>query len=400
MASLTVPFAGVQSGAEELAAVQRVLASGWLAAGPEGMAFEQEFARFTKSRYAVCVNSGSSGLLLALKALRLPPGSHVLTSACGFPATLAPILHCGFTPVFVDAELPSHNFDISQAMEKTTLRGPIRAVILAHTLGNPVNLTLLFSDMCRRRNISLIEDCCEAVGTTYYDKPVGSIGRLGVFSFYPSHQMTALGGGGMVVCQEAKLAHRLRSLRDWGKRSDHSTAKVYQTHTQYTTPLRGEPFRYYKSYIYDTVGFNMKLPDVNAAFGRVQLMRLQAWKERRQQLFDRILTTLKELELPHTPIQAPLNSDPNWFGFPITFRQAGLRDRFGDYLESCGVAHRPFFAGNLLRQPAFRGLDDPAKYPVADYLMRNSLFVGVWPGLTEEQVLHLLTTLRAWNPSP
>lgn len=394
---MEVPFAGVDSGKEELTAILRVIESGWLAAGPEVQAFEEEFAAFTDAEYAVCVNSGSSGLLLALNSLKLPPHSKVLTSACGFSSTLTPILHCGFTPVFVDYELRSHNINVAQAIVAIAKDADIRAVVVAHTLGNPIEIAPL-ADVCHQRGIFLIEDCCEAVGATYHSYSVGYVGDIGVFSFYPSHQMTALGGGGMVITNNEILCTRMRSMRDWGKRYANSAYLMREVKTQYDTLIVGERQPYYWGYVYDEVGFNMKLPDANAAYGRVQLKKLPGWVVQRQRHFTQLQQFSTQWSDNWIPIASPPQSSPSWFGFPITFRHPDplRRNDFGNYLETAGIRHRPFFAGNLLRQPAFRGLDDPKKYPVADHFMNGSLFVGVWHKLTEEQISYVEETITRW----
>ena len=392
-----VPFAQADFGDEERQAVMRVLMGVWLAAGEENEKFEQEFAKYTGSRYAICVNSGSSGLLLALKCLNLERGAKVLTSACGFPATVAPIIHCGLTPVFVDYHLPSHNIDVDQTLSIIRSDTNIEAVIIAHTLGNPVDLETI-SRECINRGIFLIEDCCEAVGTRYHGRSVGTLGDLGVFSFYPSHQMTAMGSGGMIITNSEYMADTIRSMRDWGK-GYQGNYNLKDTRTTYKS--EGLDFPYYPGYTYKTVGFNMKLPDPCAAFGRVQLKKLDGFVAKRQENFNKLNQLLKPTEHLFHGIVEPADSSPAWFGYPLTLRDAKLsaRDRLGEYLEGLGIHHRPFFAGNVLRQPPYRAYGDANKYPVADKLMRDSLFVGVWQGMKPEDLYHVAEKVHTWTQS-
>ena len=373
-------FAKPDFGQAERDAVNRVLSGSWLAAGPENEAFEAEFAASVGARYAVCVNSGSSANLLALAALGLPKGSRVLTSACGFPATLAPILHLGLAPVLVDYDLFTLNIDVRQLVEKLP---NVQAVLFAHTLGNPVDM-----EWIPHSQVPVIEDCCEALGTWVNGRSVGTVGLLGTFSFYPSHQITALGGGGMVVTNDMGLARCIRSMRDWGK----VVRDGYRQGEQLTT----YDGTYYPGYTYETVGFNFKLPDANAAFGREQLKRLEAFTKVRLHNYNYLWSNLFTLGwLRPVPFR---EQQVSWFGYPLVLRE-GSRDAFGMYLEAHGIRHRPFFAGNILRHPPYAHLGTPEDFPVADSLMRNACFVGVWQGLTPDHLNYMVETIRAWHPT-
>ena len=375
-------FAKPDFGQAERDAVTRVLSGSWLAAGPENEAFEQEFAEYVGSKYAVCVNSGSSGNLLALAALSLPRGSRVLTSACGFPATLSPILHLGLEPVLVDYDLATLNIDVGQVLERSK---NFDVILLAHTLGNPVDMQRL--QHLRLRGIQVIEDCCEAAGTLIQGKSVGTFGDLGTFSFYPSHQITALGGGGMVVTDSPSLARRMKSMRDWGK----VVTDGYVQGETLTTYAGG----YYPGYTYETVGFNMKLPDANAAFGREQLKRLDEFAVSREYNYRYLAQHLRGLDWLEEVTNLP-NGRISWFGYPLVLK-VGSRDAFGTYLEERGIRHRPFFAGNILRHKPFQHLGRAEDFPVADYLMKNACFVGVWQGLTTAHLDYMVETIRAWT---
>jgi CDP-6-deoxy-D-xylo-4-hexulose-3-dehydrase len=378
-------FAEPIFGDEERAAVNRVMQRKWLASSIENEEFEREFSEYIGLPFSVCVNSGSSANLLALASLNLSKGSNILTSACGFPATLSPILHLGFVPVLVDYSLPSHNIDVEQIIDKMD---KVDAVILAHTMGVPVEMAPIM-EAAEKYGVPVIEDCCEALSAIYNDKQVGSIGDLGTFSFYPSHQITALGGGGMVTCKDEKTFKRLRSLRDWGKASDWD--KYTQNNTKYEYDVDGIP--YFMHYVYETVGFNMKLPEANAAFGREQLKKAEDFSAGRMRNHYELWRRLSDCDdlLNHV---TPINSIPSWFGYVLTLKEDSPvnRDKFGDYLEKHGVRHRPFFAGNITRHKPFSQYKQV--FQVADYLMRRSLFVGCWPGLTDTDIEYMADVIK------
>lgn len=379
---MNIDFARCEFGQEERDAVNRVMDGYWLASGKENELFEKEFAEYVGTEYAICVNSGSSANLLSVLALGLPVGSKVLSSACGFPATLSPILHANHTPVLCDYDLATHNISIEQCTESLN---SVSAIIFAHTMGNPVDKYLI--DIADQLGIPVIEDCCEAVGSEYSSGKVGSFGKLGTYSFYPAHQMTALGGGGMIVTNDKELALRCKSLRDWGKIWNwDSTLGDTQTTYSHTG--------YYRGYTYETIGYNMKLPEANAAFGREQLKRLPRFVDKRQQHHDYLEKKLNDLDcfvkIEHTSPKI------SWFGYILTFKDGSKYDRnnFGKYLESCGIRHRPFFAGNITKHAPFNFLG--GTFPVADKLMSDSLFVGCWPGMTTEMLDYISDKVHEW----
>jgi len=375
---LEIQFAQPIFGQEEKDAVNRVMEGHWLASGKENEAFEREFANYIGVPYAVLVNSGSSANLLALGALELPKGSRVITSACGFPATLSPILHLGLEPVLVDYDLETHNIDVDQACEAIKNSGA-KAILYAHTLGVPVRDQIIPNG--RANNFVIIEDCCEALGAVIHKHKVGDM-EIGTYSFYPSHQITALGGGGMVTCNDEKTFKRLRSLRDWGKMSDWD--KYTQNNTSYDHNVDGIP--YFAHYVYETVGYNMKLPEANAAFGREQLKRLDGFVAKRKEIHDKIASVIYQDDrlVAH---KVPEGAEPSWFGVVLTLKK-GNRDILGNYLESVGIRHRPFFAGNITRHIPFSQYKKD--FPVADFLMRQSLFVGCWPGITDLDIEYMI----------
>lgn len=391
---MQIDFAKAVFGKEEIDAVNRVLQGNWLASGPENEAFEEEFAQYVGTKYAICCNSGSSANILALASLDLPKNARVLTSACGFPATLSPIIHCGFEPVFVDYDINTHNADLNQ-VEK--LIESCDALILAHTLGNPMNMSRLI-DMAETFHVHIIGDCCEAIGTKINGKSVGSFGTLGTFSFYPAHQMTALGGGGMITTDDEVLMKRIKSMRDWGKMWDWDSDKGNVT-TSYTTNVDG--MAYFPGYTYQTVGYNFKLPEANCAFGREQLKRLDHFRINREYNFHYLESRLYDLgcfvDLKYNP-----DTEISWFGYILTLKDGfGNRNEFGDFLEANGIRHRPFFAGNILRHKPFSGIASAYanNFPVADKLMRDSLFVGCWPGLKKEELDYIIEKVREYVDS-
>lgn len=376
---MQIDFARCSFGKEEKEAVNRVMETYWLASGKENEAFEREFSEYIGTKYAVCCNSGSSANLLALAGLNLPRGSKVLTSACGFPATLSPIIHLGLEPVLVDYDMDTHNIDVSGVIEKCN-KEDIKAVIFAHTLGNPVET---LHQNLKWKKIKIIEDCCEAVGASLYGSKVGSLGDLGTFSFYPAHQMTALGGGGMVTTNDEECYQRMKSLRDWGKMYDWDSS-YGGNNTDYSSPIG-----YHRGYTYQTTGWNFKLPEANCAFGREQLKKLDEFNLDRRINWQYLYDHLKDIKEIYTTVMSE-GSSP--FGYCMTVREE--RNEFGKYLERCGIKHRPFFAGNILRHEPFKNIGNPDEFPVADHLMNNTLFVGCWSGMTKKMLDYMIEVIK------
>lgn len=375
----TIDFAHCDFSNQEIEAVNKVMSGYWLASGAENEGFEHEFALYVGAKFAVCVNSGSSANLLSLAALGLLPGTKVMSSACGFPATLSPIYHLGLQPLFVDYDLATNNMDVSQVLENIK---NVKAIIFAHTLGNPVDVQRIKNE-ADKYGVKIIEDCCEAVGSTIYGKHVGTFGDLGTYSFYPAHQMTALGGGGMVVTNNEELYKKMKSLRDWGKMYDWDSSKG-GNNTDYSSPIG-----YHRGYTYDTVGWNFKLPEANCAFGRVQIKRLDRFKSIRLHNWYYLYNKVKNI--PSIKI-SPMSEGASPFGFCMSVEN---RNEFGMFLEAKGIKHRPFFAGNILRQPAFRS-ELAGNFPVADKLMNDSLFIGCHTKLTEADLDYMAASIEEY----
>lgn len=370
-----IEFAMVDFGDEERNAVNRVMQGTSLASGKENAAFEQEFAEYVGVKYAVCVNSGSSANLLAMASLNLPKGSYVMTSACGFPATLNPILHLGLKPLLVDYDTKTHNICLNDFIQELP---KVKAVILAHTMGNPVEMEQIVY-AAERLGIPIIEDCCEAVGAK-----VGTWGTLATWSFYPAHQMTALGGGGMVTTDDEALYRRMKSFRDWGKMYDWDSG-VGGVVTDYNSPIK-----YHRGYTYETVGWNMKLPEANAAFGREQLKKLDSFRDIRIDNWEYLYHNLDDLEEIYI---SPMGDGACPFGFCMDVKFN--RNEFGKFLEQNGIRHRPFFAGNILRQPAYLS-EDAWRFRSADYLMKNTLFVGCHTKMTLDDLNHIIRKVTSY----
>jgi len=367
-----VDFARCEFGKEEKEAVNRILSGTWLANGKENDLFEKEFASKMRANHAVAVNSGSSALLLSLKSLGLKKGEKVLTSACGFPATLAPIIHLGYEPILVDYDLLTHNIDISQ-VEKACREEDVSAMIIAHTMGSPVDMIRIMK-IAKKYDVLVIEDCCEAVGSMINDRYVGTFGDIGCFSFYPSHQITALGTGGMAITDNESISREIKSMRDWGKVWDGEN-NLGDKKTSYEY---GD-LKYFKQYTYQTIGFNMKLSEASAAFGREQIKRIDINREKRIINYNYLIKELNSVVKEIVPVHSIDGAKPSWFGFPITLKMPGYRNSLSEYLENKGIRTRPFFAGNITRHAPYKHLLND--YRVADKLMNDSLFVGVWQGL-------------------
>lgn len=387
---MQIDFAKAIWGIDEQESVMNILLNNeWLASSEQNQLFEKEFAKYVGTNYAVCVNSGSSANLLAIMALQLPRHSKIITSGCGFPATLSPILHGGNIPILCDYVLDTHNADVNEVIALLEKDKYILAVILAHTLGNPIDLNEI-DRLCCNKGIYLIEDCCEAVGSKVDGFSVGKFADISTFSFYPAHQITAGGGGGMLCTDNRDFYLRAKSLRDWGKVWNWDT-KVGDIKTNFTTEVDGIP--YYAGYTYETLGFNLKLPEICCAFGRKQLEMLDDFSNIRKINHD-YLGYLLSNEERIMKVKSIDGASPSWFGFPLTLTIEGLRDKFVNHLETNGVRTRPFFAGNITRHKPF--IQYKKDLPVADYLMRNSCFVGVHPGMGKKECEYIYETISSF----
>ena len=389
-----VQYAGRVFDADELTHLVEAALDFWLTTGRFADQFEREFARFFGLKHAILVNSGSSANLLALSCLTSPklgerqlkPGDEVITVATGFPTTVNPIIQNQLVPVFVDVTIPTYNVDVTQLELAYSAR--TRAVMLAHTLGNPFDLRAV-TDFVREHNLWLIEDCCDAVGATYHGRKVGTFGHLATVSFYPAHHIT-MGEGGCVLTNQSLLKTLVESFRDWGRDCWCQPGKDNTCGKRFDWQLGDLPHGYDHKYIYSHLGYNLKLTDMQAAVGVAQLKKLPAFIAARQNNYQALYHGLKDLEEFFILPEATPSSEPSWFGFPIAVRPGVpfTRNEAVGFLEKRKIATRLLFGGNLVRQPAYRDV----KYRVvgelknSDFVMNQVFWVGVYPGLSTEAI--------------
>lgn len=380
----------------------------WLTTGRFSKQFEKEFAAWLGVRYAHLVNSGSSANLLAFSALTAPElgerrikrGDEVITVACGFPTTVTPILQYGAVPVFVDVTIPQYNIDVC-SLEKA-YSSKTKAVIVAHTLGNPFDLATV-KKFCTQHNLWLIEDNCDALGSKYTideeTRYTGTWGDIGTSSFYPPHHMT-MGEGGCVYTNDPKLSRLLLSFRDWGRDCICASGQDNLCGNRFNGKHGQLPFGYDHKYVYSHLGYNLKVTDMQAAIGCEQLKKMPGFIERRRHNWQRLWNGLSETQDKLILPQAAENSMPSWFGFLITVKEGTSRDKIVQYIESKGVQTRMLFSGNLLLHPCFDELRDSGAYRVVGILentnriVRDTFWIGVYPGMTDEMIDYMVKTIK------
>ncbi len=397
-----VPVAGRVFDAEDIQALMEATLDFWLTTGRFAAQFEKAFARYFGVRTATLVNSGSSADLLALTALTSPklgdrqlkPGDEVITVAGGFPTTVNPIIQNGLVPVFLDLHVPTYNIDTRHLEEAYSDR--TKAVMIAHTLGNPFDLATV-TDFVKRHNLWLIEDCCDAVGATYNGQNVGTFGDLATVSFYPAHHLT-MGEGGCVLAEKPLLKTLTESFRDWGRDCWCDPGKENTCGKRFDQQLGELPCGYDHKYTYSHIGYNLKMTDMQAAVGVSQLKKLPGFIEKRRANFARLYEGLRDLQEFFILPEATPNSDPSWFGFPIAVRPGAPfnRNQVIAWLEQRKIATRLLFAGNLLRQPAYKDIRHRVVGTLdnTDFVMNNLFWIGVYPGLTEEMLDYMLETFH------
>ena len=383
----------------------------WLTTGRYAERFESEFAQFLGTQHCSLTNSGSSANLLAFMALtsaklgerRIKKGDEVISVAAGFPTTVAPIVQFGAVPVFVDVTFPTYNIDCSQLED--ALSEKTKAVMVAHTLGNPFDLAAVKS-FCERHNLWLIEDNCDALGSRYLYKGewryTGTIGDLGTSSFYPPHHMT-MGEGGAVYTDGTMLKRLVESFRDWGRDCWCPSGKDNTCGNRFGQQFGELPYGYDHKYVYSHFGYNLKVTDMQAAIGCAQLQKLPGFIEARKKNWKLLRDGLSGVEDRLILPEATENSDPSWFGFLITVREgSGLtREKMVAHLEGKGIQTRMLFAGNLIKHPCFDEMRKEAKgYRVVgsldntDRITRDTFWVGVYPGMTQEMVAYMVQTIN------
>ena len=380
----------------------------WLTTGRFALQFEREFARFCGVRKALLVNSGSSADLLALTAFtspklgdkRLVPGDEVITVAAGFPTTVNPMIQNGLVPVFLDVDIPTYNMNVTQLEEALSPR--TRAVMFAHTLGNPADMATITA-FCKKHNLYLIEDCCDAIGGTYNGQKVGTFGDVATASFYPAHHIT-MGEGGAVFTNNLKLKVILESFRDWGRDCWCDPGKDNTCGKRYEWQLGDLPCGYDHKYTYSHIGYNLKVTDMQAAVGLSQMKKLPQFVADRRRNFKYLYEALSDLQEYLILPEATPNSDPSWFGFPIAVREDApfTRDQIVRHLDSKKIGTRLLFAGNLLRQPAYAGINcrQIGDLKNSDFVMNQVFWIGVFPGLTDSHKNYMIDTIQAFIRSP
>ncbi|KIM04106.1 MAG: dehydratase [Sulfurovum sp. AS07-7] len=377
----------------------------WLTYGDYSKKFEKKLAEFLGVRWSLLVNSGSSANLLAFYALTSPllkerqikRGDEVITVAAGFPTTVAPMVQYGAVPVFVDMELKHFNIDTTQ-LEKA-LSPKTKAVMIAHTLGNPFNIKAV-KEFCDAHNLWLIEDNCDALGSTYEGKPTGTWGDIGTSSFYPPHHMT-IGEGGAVYTDNPLLKKIMLSMRDWGRDCWCESGVDNTCGCRFSQQFGSLPKGYDHKYVYSHFGFNLKVSDMQAAVGVAQLEKFPSFVQKRKENFAKLyagLKDLKELQL----VEAQPNSDPSWFGFMITLKDGVKfsRNEIVEFLENSNIQTRNLFAGNITRHPVFGHMVKDIDYRVigelsnTDKIMNDSFWVGVYPGMGDEVIWYMIEKIR------
>ena len=396
-----VPVSGKVLDASDYVALVDSSLDGWLTAGRFTEKFERELAKFVGARSALFVNSGSSANLVALSGLTSPklgeralkPGDEVLTVAMGFPTTVNPIIQNGLKPVVVDVDLGS--YDAKPEMLAEAITPKTKAIMLAHTLGNPFDLDTV-QKLCKENNLWLIEDSCDALGSTYRGQRTGSFGDTATVSFYPAHHITT-GEGGAVFIKSPLVKKQVESFRDWGRDCYCETGKDNTCQKRFEWKLGELPEGYDHKYTYSHIGYNLKATDMQAAIGLSQLGKLEDFINARKRNFAYIYERLDGFEGLILP-QATPNSDPSWFGFPITLDPAHRvnREELLRYLDDKKIGTRLMFAGNILKQPAYKGIDFRVVGDLTntDIVMTRTFWIGVYPGLTSQMLDYVTDSIK------
>ena len=377
----------------------------WLTYGSYSKQFEKKLAEYLGIRWTFLVNSGSSANLLAFYALTSPllkerqvkRGDEVITVAAGFPTTVAPIVQYGAVPVFVDMELTHFNIDTTQL--ELALSSKTKAVMIAHTLGNPFNLRAV-KEFCDKHNLWLIEDNCDALGSTYEGKPTGTLGDIGTSSFYPPHHMT-MGEGGATYTDNPLLKKIMLSMRDWGRDCWCESGVDNTCGCRFSQSFGTLPKGYDHKYVYSHFGFNLKATDMQAAIGVAQLEKFPTFVEKRKENFIKLYEGLKGVDELILNTATP-NSDPSWFGFMITLKDGikFTRNELVEHLENSNIQTRNLFAGNMIRHPMFESMIEGTDYrvvgnlPNTDKIMNDSFWIGLYPGMGDEAIGYMVDTLR------
>lgn len=396
-----VPVSGKVLDSNDFAALVDASLDGWLTAGRFHTDFERGLARYVGARSALFVNSGSSANLVALSGLTSPklgkralkPGDEVISVAAGFPTTVNPIIQNGLRPVLVDVELGT--YDAIPAMLREAVSGKTKAIMMAHTLGNPFDLDTV-RELCDEHGLWLIEDSCDALGSTYDGKKTGSFGDTATASFYPAHHITT-GEGGAVFVKSPLVRKQVESFRDWGRDCYCETGHDDTCQKRFQWQLGDLPLGYDHKYIYSHIGYNLKATDMQAALGLSQLAKLDKYSDARKKNFNYLYSKLIGVEGLIMPVATP-KSDPSWFGFPLTLEPSHPAKRADllKFLDSQKIGTRLLFAGNLTKQPAYRNVDFKivGNLTNTDIIMNQTFWVGTYPGLTEPMLDYIADSIK------
>ena len=399
-----IQYSGKVFNSEEINNATSVAKEGWWTEGKWAKQFESDFKKFLGVRYVTLVNSGSSANLLALASLtsevfgerRLKPGDEFITTSVAFPTTVNPGIIYGLKPVFIDVELDTLNIDASQIEKAITKK--TKLIMIAHTLGRPFNLDKIVS-LCKKYNLWLIEDCCDALGSKYKGKYVATFGDVATFSFYPAHQIT-MGEGGAVVTNNPLIYRSSRQFRDWGRDCWCDTGKDNTCGKRFGWKLGDLPYGYDHKFIYSQIGYNLKLTDFQAAIGVAQLKKLPYFIKKRQENYRTLYNFFKKYEKYFILMREDKDLEISYFGFPLVVRPDApfTRNQLTEYLDKNKIGTRNVFAGNLLRHPAYLKLKDKFKiignHKNADLVMNNAFWLGVWPGIDKEKINYMKKIIK------
>jgi len=397
-----VPVSGKVIGALELQNMVEASLDGWLTTGRFNRQFEDKLSKFLGIKCLLTVNSGSSANLIAfstltsakLKERAIKKGDEVISVAAGFPTTVNPIIQFGAIPVFIDVKIPTYNID--ENLVEGAITNKTKAIMLAHTLGNPFNIKRI-KDICEKYNLWLIEDSCDALGSKYDDKNVGTFGDLATLSFYPAHHIT-MGEGGAIYTNNKKLERIAESFRDWGRDCYCEPGKDNTCNKRFGWKLGDLPFGYDHKYTYSHLGYNMKITDMQAACGLGQLNRLESFIKKRKENFNFLYKNLKDLEEFLILPEAEVNTEPSWFGFPLSLVNNTKHNRNDiiQYLNSNKIGTRLLFSGNLIKQPYMKDVNfrTHGQLKNTDFIMNNTFWIGLYPGLSLKHLEYVIDKFK------